>query len=151
MSDDSRLYERPLPGGGYVAIESAADVAPPPPGAADPGTVGSPAGNAGPEAASSGAPHPAPEAAPEATPQPASQAASQALPQPPRESTVHAQLLVERRADPGRRVGHPPPVVAETDAPDAQRALDALYAIAANNVEVARALQRWQARRFPSS
>jgi 2-polyprenyl-6-methoxyphenol hydroxylase-like FAD-dependent oxidoreductase len=56
-------------------------------------------------------------------------------------------VLVERRSDPGRRVGHAPPVVAETEAADVEEALDALSELADNNVEVARALQRWQARR----
>jgi hypothetical protein len=59
---------------------------------------------------------------------------------------VHASLLVERRADPVRRVGHPPPVVAEVVDPDPQRALGALYDIAQDNVEVARALRRWDLR-----
>lgn len=90
MIDDDRVYRRPLPGGGYVAIDSV----------------------------------------PDAT----------------GDATVRAHVLVERRSDPGRRVGHVPPVVAETVAPDVQHAVDALTEIAANNVEVARALQRWQAR-----
>jgi hypothetical protein len=89
--DDDRVYRRPLPGGGYVAIESSPDAT----------------GDSG----------------------------------------VKAHVLVERRSDPGRRVGHVPPVVAETEAPDVQQAVDALSEIADNNVEVARALQRWQARR----
>jgi hypothetical protein len=63
------------------------------------------------------------------------------------ESRVHAVLLVERRADPTRRVGHAPPIVAEAVAQDPGQALDALFAIAANNVEIARALQRWQAKK----
>jgi hypothetical protein len=63
------------------------------------------------------------------------------------DSGVKAQVLVERRSDPGRRVGHAPPVVAETEAADVEEALDALSDLADNNVEVARALQRWQARR----
>jgi hypothetical protein len=60
---------------------------------------------------------------------------------------IRAMLFVERRADPTRRIGHAPPVVAETVAVDPQRALEALFAIATNNVEIARALQRWQAKR----
>ena len=63
------------------------------------------------------------------------------------DSGVKAQVLVERRSDPGRRVGHAPPVVAETEAADVEQAVGALSEIADNNVEVARALQRWQARR----
>jgi len=53
-------------------------------------------------------------------------------------------LLVERRSDPTRRIGHAPPVVAEAVAADPAAALAALFEIAANNVEIARALQRWQ-------
>jgi hypothetical protein len=87
VSSDGRLYSRPLPGGGYVAIES--------------------------------------------------------QPEAPDTPAVHALLLVERRADPARRLGHSPPVVAEAVAPDPEHALDALFAIAINNVEIARALQRW--------
>lgn len=62
------------------------------------------------------------------------------------QATVHdaeyrLSLFVERRVDPHRRHGHTPPVVAEsTDA-------EPLIRIAENNVEVARALQRWQAQR----
>ena len=63
------------------------------------------------------------------------------------DSGVKAHVLVERRSDPGRRVGHAPPVVAETEAVDVEQAVGALSEIADNNVEVARALQRWQARR----
>ena len=50
-------------------------------------------------------------------------------------------LFVERRVDPKRRSGHAPPVIAEsTEA-------EPLIRIAENNVEVARALRRWQAQR----
>lgn len=63
-------------------------------------------------------------------------------------AVVRTVLLVERRADPVRRVGHAPPVVAETVGADAQHAAVALIEIAVNNVEIARALQRWQARRL---
>ena len=59
---------------------------------------------------------------------------------------VRASLLVERRADPIRRVGHAPPIVAEAIDADPQRALAALVQIATNNVEVARYLKRWQSR-----
>ncbi len=62
---------------------------------------------------------------------------------------VHARLFVERRADPVRRVGHVPPVVAESVAPTLHGALNDLYDIAADNVEVARAIQRWQTHRRP--
>lgn len=52
---------------------------------------------------------------------------------------IRLALYVERRVDPLRRQGHTPPVLAEsTDA-------EPLIRIAENNVEVARALQRWRA------
>ena len=50
-----------------------------------------------------------------------------------------ARLWVERRTDPHRRVGHTPPVLAYAPDPDE------LVEIAADNVAVARAIQRWQA------
>ena len=59
---------------------------------------------------------------------------------------VRASLLVERRADPVRRIGHAPPIVAEAIDVDPQRALAVLVEIAINNVEVAKYLQRWQSR-----
>jgi hypothetical protein len=71
----------------------------------------------------------------------------ESMPESADPSRIRAQLLVERRVDPTRRVGHAPPVVAEAVAADPQAALEALFAIAANNVEIARALQRWQASR----
>ncbi len=83
------LYRRPLPGGGYVAIESTSD--------SD-------------------------------------------------DAEVRASLLVERRADPVRRIGHAPPIVAEAIDRDPQRALAVLVEIATNNVEVAKYLKRWQSR-----
>jgi hypothetical protein len=55
-----------------------------------------------------------------------------------------ARLWVERRTDPHRRVGHTPPVLAQ--APDPKDLIE----IAADNVAVARAIQRWQARNPPS-
>jgi hypothetical protein len=53
-------------------------------------------------------------------------------------------LYVERRVDPQRRSGHAPPVVAEVSDADHEEAVRQLVRIAENNVEVARALQRWQ-------
>ena len=55
-----------------------------------------------------------------------------------------ARLRVERRADPQRREGHPPPVIAEVAAPEADAAFTALQEIAASNVSVAQRIQRWQ-------
>jgi hypothetical protein len=50
-----------------------------------------------------------------------------------------ARLWVERRTDPRRREGHTPPILARAADPGA------LMEIAADNVAVARAIQRWQA------
>jgi hypothetical protein len=62
------------------------------------------------------------------------------------------QLAVERRADPQRRLGHAPPIVAQVDSPTTAREVvvdvaTPLVEIAADNVAVARAIQRWAAQR----
>ena len=54
------------------------------------------------------------------------------------DTEVSLELYVERRVDPKRRTGHQPPVVAVASD------VGQLVRIAENNVEVARALQRWQ-------
>jgi hypothetical protein len=53
-------------------------------------------------------------------------------------------LWVERRVDPLRRDGHRPPVVAQITGADAVQAAVELLKIAADNVEVAQAIRRWQ-------
>ena len=60
------------------------------------------------------------------------------------DAEVSLRLYVERRVDPKRRTGHQPPVVAVVSGTDRERAVRELVQIAENNVEVARALQRWQ-------
>lgn len=60
------------------------------------------------------------------------------------DSAVNLRLYVERRVDPKRRTGHQPPIVAEVSGIDRERAIRQLVRIAENNVEVARALRRWQ-------
>ena len=60
----------------------------------------------------------------------------------------HARLLAERRADPARRAGHPPPVIAEAEGTVPSHVFDELYAIAADNVAVAQWIMRWQAKRL---
>lgn len=57
-----------------------------------------------------------------------------------------ARLRVERRADPHRREGHPPPVIAEAEGADPEVAFAPLHAIAASNVSLAQRIQRWQRR-----
>jgi len=56
-------------------------------------------------------------------------------------------VAVERRTDPVRRLGHVPPVIAEAEGPTAQRLLQALREIAADNVSVAQGLRRLEARK----
>lgn len=58
----------------------------------------------------------------------------------------HAFLAVERRADVSRRAGHEPPVIAEARGTSRTIVFKELYAIARDNVAIARALLRWQAR-----
>ncbi|GLC25218.1 hypothetical protein [Roseisolibacter agri] len=62
-------------------------------------------------------------------------------------SDHHVRLWVERRADEGRRAGHPPPVIAEAHADDLESAVASLRGIASDNVSVASALRRWQSDR----
>ncbi|HET6680259.1 MAG TPA: hypothetical protein VFG84_03610 [Gemmatimonadaceae bacterium] len=58
-----------------------------------------------------------------------------------------AHLRVERRAQDERRDGHTPPVVATVQGATLEEGLAELYAIARDNVAVARTLLRWQATR----
>jgi hypothetical protein len=60
-----------------------------------------------------------------------------------------ARLWVERRADPVRRSGHVPPVIAQAQGDDAERAVASLQEIAADNVALAQAIRRWQSRSAP--
>jgi hypothetical protein len=60
------------------------------------------------------------------------------------DTEVSLRLYVERRVDPKRRSGHQPPIVAEISGDDRESAVRQLVRIAENNVEVARAIQRWQ-------
>ena len=57
---------------------------------------------------------------------------------------VRGLLRVERRADPARRSGHRPPIVVEATGQSRDLVLDALRPIASDNVEIARAIRRWQ-------
>jgi hypothetical protein len=61
--------------------------------------------------------------------------------------TIRAELTVERRTDPVRRVGHRPPVIAQASGPTRTSVLNELYAIASDNVAIARGLIRWQSAR----
>jgi hypothetical protein len=66
---------------------------------------------------------------------------------PPEGGLFRAQLTVERRTDPVRRDGHERPVIATAEGSSAQDVYRDLLQIASDNVEVARCILRWQARR----
>ena len=66
----------------------------------------------------------------------------------PAEDGVHrARVSVERRSDPGRRLGHRPPIIALLEGPSPSALFDELYRIAVDNVAIARGIMRWQAAR----
>jgi len=56
------------------------------------------------------------------------------------------RLVVERRADEERRVGHTPPMVAEFAGDHHAAEVGELYRMAADNAALARALMEWQSR-----
>ncbi|HEX2781498.1 MAG TPA: hypothetical protein VHM30_18485 [Gemmatimonadaceae bacterium] len=66
----------------------------------------------------------------------------------PAEEGIHrARVSVERRSDPGRRLGHLPPVIATLEGPSRTAIFEELYRIAVDNVAIARGIMRWQAAR----
>ena len=64
-------------------------------------------------------------------------------------SASRIRVFVERRSSEERRLGHEPPVVAETDADEMLTEIGELYRMASDNVALARALIDWQLRRQP--
>jgi hypothetical protein len=58
----------------------------------------------------------------------------------------HGRIVMERRANPGRRAGHRAPVVAELSADDRDELMGELFRLAQDNPALARGLMRWQAR-----
>lgn len=60
-------------------------------------------------------------------------------------AACRGRISVERRADPTRRAGHAPPVVAEVSGRTEAEVFHELYPIAADNVAIARAILKWQA------
>jgi hypothetical protein len=56
--------------------------------------------------------------------------------------THRARVAVERRADPVRREGHEPPVIAHAEGKSSTTVFGKLLAIARDNVEIARGLLR---------
>jgi hypothetical protein len=57
---------------------------------------------------------------------------------------VHGRLVMERRADPGRRYGHQAPVVAELSGDDRDELMADLFRLARDNAALARRLMRMQ-------
>src|SRR5687768_13115002 len=60
-----------------------------------------------------------------------------------RSPTSRGRLLLERRADQGRRIGHAPPVVAELTGEDADALIAELFRLAHDNAALARCLMQW--------
>ena len=57
---------------------------------------------------------------------------------------IHGRVIMERRADPGRRHGHPAPVVAEMAGDDRDELMAELFRLARDNSALARNLMRMQ-------
>ncbi|HEV7994437.1 MAG TPA: hypothetical protein VGP25_21625 [Gemmatimonadaceae bacterium] len=57
------------------------------------------------------------------------------------------RLIVERRAESGRRLGHQPPVVAEVMHDDIDALIAELFQLAHDNAALARSLMQWQSAR----
>jgi hypothetical protein len=62
-------------------------------------------------------------------------------------SSYHGCIRVERRADPKRRIGHEPPIIAEVSTGSQTSAFRMLYDVASDNVAIARGLIKWQSKR----
>lgn len=65
----------------------------------------------------------------------------------PEAAAVRGRVILERRADPGRRYGHPAPVVAEMAGDDRDELMADLFRLASDNVALARNLMRRQSAR----
>jgi hypothetical protein len=57
------------------------------------------------------------------------------------------RLIIERRTDHGRRLGHQPPIVAEVLHDDLEALLAELFQLAHDNAALARSLMQWQSKR----
>ena len=57
---------------------------------------------------------------------------------------IHGRVIMERRADPGRRYGHAAPVVAEMASDDRDELMAELFRLARDNAALARNLMRMQ-------
>ena len=60
---------------------------------------------------------------------------------------VRGRIIMERRADPGRRYGHHAPVVAELSGDDLDELMANLFRLACDNAALARSLMRMPAAR----
>jgi hypothetical protein len=122
VNDLAKLYQRDLPGGGYVLIELVRDEAAPGASLVDVAVERR-------AAVERREGHAAPRI------------------QLPDGKPCKARVRVERRASAERRAGHQPPVIAEVERNDVLSAFEELYRIARDNVAVARGLLTWQATR----
>lgn len=64
-------------------------------------------------------------------------------------TAYEACVYVERRADPARRAGHAPPVLAEYVGPTRLSVMHELYRVASDDALVAEGVAQWSARRRP--
>ena len=64
-----------------------------------------------------------------------------------RAAPVRGRVIMERRADPGRRSGHTAPVVAELAGDDRDELMGDLFRLARDNAALARSLMRIEAAR----
>jgi hypothetical protein len=64
-----------------------------------------------------------------------------------RRSPIRGRVVMERRADPGRRSGHAAPVVAELTGDDRDELMADLFRLARDNCALARSLMRMDAAR----
>lgn len=55
---------------------------------------------------------------------------------------LRGRIIMERRADPGRRYGHPAPIVAELSGDDRDELMADLFRLACDNAALARTLMR---------
>ena len=62
-------------------------------------------------------------------------------------SGPRGRVILERRADQARRLGHQPPVVAEMAGDDMDDLMAELFRLARDNAALARNLMRWQSAR----
>lgn len=57
---------------------------------------------------------------------------------------VRGRVILERRGDHGRRIGHRPPVVSEVTGDDVNDVMAELFRVACDNAALARSMMRWQ-------